>query len=595
MTVGMIYFALVDAGIPFDDSIHNVQDEQLFNITIQQSEGDFASAELEIVNPGAGLLNPARKKRCFISYQDGAVIKLLFSGRIVGFPTDFSDETVKLTYIAQPEDWQADQATFLNTLKTAPFYNELLIAEDSRNEPAEILAARSGLLYWDRATNAISLSDIIEGSAELDIGTTAIFDSISINMGDPPVTSINIIVEVQWEQFGVGVVDCASLIKAEFINSAIGTEQINTLTPLSFEDAWKGVAIPNGYTVIESKLTPVANGFGLAPANIRSDIINVNAADFPTSTGGVAGTRPVDVPRVWYEPTLKLQAVYEQKRRELFATQLSADVQDFSLRGDKTEDLSLRLQDPTAIAQAQILNAKLPSFYYNNIGVLFTTFGADIIENALLRGSARLKYANRVVETTFEGDLDTLINVTTDYTIRLEDSRLPGGSIRGKVVNYNIGIDGSTGQTYSKITILSCIGLGLDAVPNLTPTEAEVGLIIYDNEYGAATMNSSIFYDLAAAPIIDEPIDVVQMEADNEYLINNVNVDKDGEVQVAGFLAENITAPELGGGRPDTYLTDNPTEIQVDLKSMNPASELFKEILITTTNLTLPKHVNMEA
>ena len=146
MAVGQIYFALVNSGEVFDDTIHNREDEEVFNLTISQTEGSFARADVEIRNPSQGLLAPTRPERVFISYQDGASVVLLFSGRIVGFPSDISDDVITLEYIAQPDDWEVQQEAFLQTLKTAPEYNELFIDADRRDEAEEILAGRSELL-----------------------------------------------------------------------------------------------------------------------------------------------------------------------------------------------------------------------------------------------------------------------------------------------------------------------------------------------------------------------------------------------------------------------------------------------------------------
>jgi len=232
----------------------------------------------------------------------------------------------------------------------------------------------------------------------------------------------------------------------------------------------------------------------------------------------------------------------------------------------------------------------LPSFFFDGIGDL-TTLGTEVFENAILRGMARLKYANRVIETRIEGDLNDLIEITVDQSLRFTDDRLPGGSILGKVAGYILEIDGDSGQQTAQITLQSCIGNGEDSSGSGT----EVGLISYDNQFGASAMNSSVFYELTSLPTIDEPIDVPAMESDDQFLIDNVTVTGDGESQNIGFQNENITAPENGTGRPDTFLENNPTEVTIDLKTMNPESELFAQIDITTSDLTLPKHVDMEA
>lgn len=591
MPVGQIYFALVDPLDVFDDQVHNVEDEDVFGLSISQSEGSFARAQVEIKNPSEGLLSPNRKERCFISYQDGASVVLLFSGRITGFPNDIGGDTIQLEYIAQPEDWETLQEALLTSLKVAPEYNELFIASDRRDDAAEILAGRSELLYWTRDNLAVSTSDILEGSQFLDLGENIFYDSVHTDIGDPPVTQINLNIEAQWEQIGTGTVNAGEAIRQEFTNSILATPQINTLTPLAFEDGWRGVRIPRGYTVEESSLVPEPNNFGseqLTPANLRSPTATVTGADFPTKLGNTPPSRTVTVPRVWYKGTLVLQAEYQQKRRENATAAVLADTQDFSLKGNKQEDLNLRIQNPTEVEQGQVHNPKLPSFFYDKDNTTLTTVGRGCIEHGIKRAMARLKKASRLIETTFEADLDEVISITVDHTLRIVDNRLPGGSMRGKVIGYEFVIDGDTGHQSSKVTIAGAIGQGADSAGNSTPTEVEIGQRSYENEVGTTPMSSSVIYDLITLPTIDEPIDVAQMEADDSYLIDNTTVTNDGESQAAIF---NNDPPQ---SRPDLALQVG-TGVTIDLKTLNPSPELFKEIQIATFPFGLPRQIDLEA
>ena len=100
--VDKIFFAAVDPFVTYNPAIHSVEDEEVFALQIDHNEGEFATAEVEIQNPSEGLLAPTRKKRVFISIFNGGTPKLLFSGRIAGFPTDLTTETIRITYIGQP-------------------------------------------------------------------------------------------------------------------------------------------------------------------------------------------------------------------------------------------------------------------------------------------------------------------------------------------------------------------------------------------------------------------------------------------------------------------------------------------------------------
>jgi hypothetical protein len=588
--IGKIYFAAIDPGDTYDALIHSVENEIVLNLRISQAESEFARAEIEIENPGEGLLNPLRKTRCFISIENPSGLpKLIFSGRILGYPTDITQETVRLQYIAQPDDWETQQQTFLDTLKVDPYYNELFISEDRRNDPAEILSGRTALLYWDRVTNTVALSDIVEDGVFYDLGSAPLFDSVSFDIGDPPITDVNVNIEAQWIQSGVGVVDAGAAIKQEF-GSPVGN-QINTLTPYSFEDAWRGVTLPRGYSIQESVLTPVANSFGLSQANLKSANSVVNATDFPRANGDTTGQRTVSVARVYYDASLILDAVYQQKRRETASFTLHAVTQDFALKAKQVKDLFIRIQNPTETAQAQILDEKKPSFFWDKGTADLTAFGRLAIEHGLARARAVVTKSARIIETTFETDLRDVIDLTVNDTVRFTDSRFPGGSIRGKVISYSFSV--SEGGGYgAEITIASMIGTGIDSVPTGDPDETTILSTIYNNEFGAATMTSAIHYT-PAVPTISEPIDVEQMEIDDQYLITNTTVNNPGNVQDGLFAAESVTL--AGAGRVDLVLLNNPTSVTVDLRSLNPDKELAATINVSVEDYTLPKHTDLTA
>lgn len=584
--VDTIFFAAVDPLVVYNPAIHSVEDEQVFFLQIDQSEGEFATAEVEIKNPSEGLLSPSRKQRVFISIDNGGSPLLIFSGRIIGNPTDLTKETIRIQYIGQPEDWDTVQDTFLDTLKVAPFYNELFIPLARRDLAEEILAARPDLLHWNRVTNALSLSNIIEGGSTIDLGENILDGTLSVDIGDPPLKAVNINVEAQWEQIGLGTVDVGEQIRLEFTNTAIGTPQINSLTPLAFEDGWRGARLPAGYTITESTLIAVADQFGLAQANLRSGLATVTGANFPTKAGATPPSRQTSVPRVWYEGRLILQAVYQQKRREAFTATLEATTQDFSLKGNKTEDLSIRLQNPSADAQGSIFDAKKPSFFFDLTTSLLTTNGRKVIEHGLMRARARLMKSARIIEVRFEAKLDDVIEISCDHNIRIQDSRIPGGSIRGKVLGYTLSVDGDSGQTIAQIVIGAVIGTGVNSVGTGAPSEVELANTSFVNEFGASPMTSSIFYDLPVDPTISVPIDVALMESDDTHLVDSVVVTNDGETQNGAFILTD---------RPDTFLRDNGTGVTANLKSMNPSAELFAEVAITTEPMTLPIQTDLEA
>jgi len=584
MGLGRIFFAMVDDGDVFDENIHSVEDLQVFDLEISQAEGEFARASLEILNPEEGLLAAARKPRIFISCERTPEtpndIVLMFAGRILALPTEFAGETVRLDYLAQPEDWAATQDTLIQGLKVAPYYNELFIAPEARNEPHEVLSAYSSLLHWNRATGDLTLSDFIEGSTVIDVGSEFFEDSLAPTFGDPPINQIALSIEAQWEQIGIGEVDVAEALRLQFTNTAIATPQINTLTPDSFQEAWKAVKIPTGYTQVEANLYPVANSFGLTNANLRSGLATVDGGDYLTGEGfDTGGNRQCSVPRVWYKGKLTLLAEYRQKRRETMTAIVNCLTQDYSVGADIVEVLDLRIQDPVAAVNGAVLDPSYPTFFLTTDTLDFSTYGQAAVEYGLLRCDARLKKGARTVEISFDGTIDDFLEVSCDHTVHIEDDRLPNTHARGKVISYNLKIS-DTVQVAS-ITIGCTIGTGDDSVGSMG--SIEVGQKDYPTEPLHSLMSSALYYALDTHDV-QQPIDVAQMESDNQYLIDSCIVTNGGEDQNDGFIASST---------PDIYLQSNKTSAVVDLKSMNPSPELAATVVVAVDDFTLPRHINM--
>ena len=64
-------------------------------------EGDFAIAEVEVVNPRVGLLGVGRQRWAWISYDagDSAGAQALFFGRLLGLPTRLEGDAIRLEFI----------------------------------------------------------------------------------------------------------------------------------------------------------------------------------------------------------------------------------------------------------------------------------------------------------------------------------------------------------------------------------------------------------------------------------------------------------------------------------------------------------------
>lgn len=187
---GPFYFAWVSAGTAFDRTVHNVEDEQVFSLTVEQSEGDFASLEIEIRNPRVGLLTPTRKTWAWLSWDSGSAIKPLFLGRLVGIPTSINQEIVTLVFTARPIDYVAQKAALAQSLKVFPFYDPVWIATDKLSDPDTVLEAYSALWHIDRVTHEVTVSDILVGE-NTSVVTDEVLDSVAKRDAKAIIVAIN--------------------------------------------------------------------------------------------------------------------------------------------------------------------------------------------------------------------------------------------------------------------------------------------------------------------------------------------------------------------------------------------------------------------
>lgn len=592
---------MVEDGVEFNSAIHCVEDMQVFHLRITHAENQFARAEVEVKNPKTGLLDVNRPRNVFISCEESPGsedIVLLFAGRIVAYPSDMTSELATLEYLAQPLDyfapgfggpytWQEINDGVNGYLQGQPQYNELLVPVDKRGELTETLAFFSLLPHWTRFGNGFTISNLIEGTV-IDLEDNFFYDSLKSDFGDPPVSKINLTIEVQWNQIGVGEVDVAEAIRQQFTNSITTEPQINSLTPQSFEDGWQGARIPKGYELIESVLTPVADDFGLTQDDLSSSPATVSGTQYPTLNQATPSGRQVVVPRVWYKGRFNLLGTYEQKRREVVSVTLQAALQEYSPGTITEEDLFLRIENPVSNINGAVLDPSAPSFFLDKDTGELSAHGKAVIESAIYQARSRLVKGARTVETSFECDISDVLEISCDHTIHITDPRLPNSHLRGKVVAYQFDIDGN-GTQFARVTLASIPGTGDNSIPSNAPNEHKLDSNgaepeFFVNEQTHTVMSSAIYYNLTGFPAISEPIDVAQMESDSSYLIDGVTVENDGETQNTGFVASTT---------PDKYLEENRTRIVVDLKSLNPENEIVTNISITTQRFTLPRQVNL--
>lgn len=153
-----------------------------------------------------------------------------------------------------------------------------------------------------------------------------------------------------------------------------------------------------------------------------------------------------------------------------------------------------------------------------------TARGLQSLEYLLMVARAHLLVRSRVVKTSWECKFSRIVGMSCRKNATIEDSRLPGGTVLGKVVGYEMAGVGDSGEFLGKITINSAIGYGGALVTAVgTPDYVAIGYVQpgyqhYSGMLVAATTNDMSFAPLAYVDVgIQLPISADQILVRHEW------------------------------------------------------------------------------
>lgn len=240
-------FAWVNENTAFDPVAHNRFDENVFSFQIVHEEGQIPTLDMVIKNPRIGLLSPGRQLWAWLGWHDetGHLIPL-FYGVLVGVPTSLFQEKVTLKFIARSPQFIRNKQALAETMKVSPYYDRVFIDVAKRDDPDTILEGWSALWHIDRTTLAITASDILmgeDGMVVFDEGH-AFYDSVSLELGQPPLVNIRVEATVNWTQRTSGFF-------------TVPTVNISSYTGETLSGDWPkaGAGIGGGYTCEHSFVT----------------------------------------------------------------------------------------------------------------------------------------------------------------------------------------------------------------------------------------------------------------------------------------------------------------------------------------------------
>lgn len=210
MTLPFTFYWADESETTFNASTMNVANEEIVSFDIKHDEGQVPTLDIVIRNPRIGLLSPGRKVWTWLGWQGtgaytGTLVPLFF-GVLVGVPVNLFQEKVTIQFIARSPQFIANKQALAETMKAAPYYDPIFIETNKRDDPDTILEGWSALWHIDRLTGAISASDILvgeDGNIEYD-EDHAIYDSVSLQLGQPPLTNIRVEASVHWTQRSSG-------------------------------------------------------------------------------------------------------------------------------------------------------------------------------------------------------------------------------------------------------------------------------------------------------------------------------------------------------------------------------------------------------
>jgi hypothetical protein len=578
------YFAWVDADTEFDPDIHNVEDEDVFSFTIDQSEGDFGTLSIIIKNPRIGLLNAGRKLWAFVSQNKLGVAHPLFKGRLVGVPDNIYDTLVTLKFIARPVDFVAQKLALAETLKVLPYWDPIFITESSWEDPDTVLESRSAHWHIDRVTHEVTVSDIIvgeDGTLEF-TETDSFYDNVAISLNEVPLRTVSIKATIPWTQAAEGDMSMTSFVLNHWPNrEGAPSGYISSYTFDGLKSSWPkdgttlsgGWSVKTGNLVDCSKLVPqtlslyaslpictlhgtnwklpasaqAIGYFYVEPPVLEHEIPAGSVTWPPWTTGdmwsGVDGAgadldiAQLFVPIGYGRPTFELKYECSREMAEVVSFTMSTATQEIVTAADDADVLAIELtankvSDTTRGGSIPIGDVRMRTYAHTVRGVLS-------IQHLIMVARANLVSRSRAVKVSFETTADYALDITLRKNALVHDHRFPGGQAVGKITGYTIEADGE-GTCVVKVTIGCAIGYGgaLEESPG-EPTYISDDYIdtSYYQRDGAITLidTQDLTYSMPQQSFFDDGVD----------LMGGMNPDK----MVRQWVVEN------GPNAQNSYLT----------------------------------------
>lgn len=630
MALGQFYIALVD---PEETSFlpeHAREDVGVASFSLAQKEGDFTIFTMVIKNPLQGLLAPARKRHAWISWHSPSGVVPLMFGRIVGVPTDINKMRTVITIRARPDDYVDVKAALAETLKEAPYWDEVWVHPDNLDDPDFVIQARSARYHVDRITHAVTISDMLvpeDGTLEFDADDGVVGDSVNITYAGSGKSRVHVRGEVSWTQRALGTIDVSKKITDAF--AAAGTPYPGMVSSYSWEHLAESWPLPGD---------DIGGGWKWFDANIemgnnrwvtQEDVILNTLSLWATSYFGAIGEQfgfgfpqqeeqvRVDVTMGVFKPTMVAQYTAERSRTEVVEFDMVSDIQPVLGNPDDDSPVLISLSSNDVgepIESDESGNTQSPIEDPRRSAYLKTDRGVRSVDYLMARARAELIDHARIVNITFTVPFRHLPDVTLRKSAILHDPRLPGGQAQGKIVAYSAAGDTQSGLFSLTITIACAIGYGnsVAAVAG-DPVYVADGYVQagYQQREGTVALLGSgdfAYDDYRGYAVDDDGVDLFNPSP--EELVLSVVVTNGPEQQEAelstntlgdgteGFADFSVAGTATGIFKDKeevkTELAKVRTQVCVDFKPV-AGGPFLTEFEINTYPLVIPKQIDLEA
>lgn len=603
-------------------------DEEIFDFKLSHAEGDFASLEITIINPRIGLLAPGRDLWAWFAFEHPTLGTVpLFFGRLVALPTDLTLDTVKLTFIARPEDFDARKRALAETLKVRPYWDSIWFAPETVDDPDNVLESRPAHWHIDRVSHAVTISQVNEGEDGNIVLTTAdVFaDSVKVSYEAPPVRAVQMSATVTWDQKAAGLLALTDEVKRAFGGS------VATFTGEGFQKGFPeaGKSFGGGWAIGDAACTPVAYvapqitfqpGWEVLP-KVRATMTpfeDFQYDDFFLPHGGLRFVK------TYFDVNVSFSYDVSRQKKELLTFELEADVQSIVTDPAGQDVIALNMSS-SEITQPVDPGGALPLADQASRAYFTTDRGSQSIEYLLAVARARLLARARCVrigvEVPFNDGIAAELNCRKNVVFT--DPRLPGGIATGKIIEYSFTLDGDTGSSTCEITIGSTPGHGAEVVAVAgSPDYVEDDYVEADYQQHVGAYLLPDFGDLIYAPIAGDPpnddgVDFNRLAPDmvvEAITVQNTADDQEAAMPFHGpvdashplgmwsqfYLANSDSFPILGF-RPDYSPTDAigalnamKTTLTIRMKSLT-GGPFETDYALAVSPVMVPKLIDLEA